>query len=276
MTHGWNSKEVQIDRFYVDGWAMVDGRQIIFEYNGCAFHSCERCKTIRRPKNEDERKEFFKNLPNSHVVSISGCEWHEQKFEIDFQSYTPRISPLLFKDNLAGPQFIKYILEESINGFMVVDISRTADAQKWMDVNWPPLFQKDEISYADLPEWMQPLYEENDFPKETIVQKMNAKKILLHTKFIKFYLQNGFTIDKIHKFYEYEGAKCFKNVFTKVYRARVEATEAKDEMKATAVKLVSNSMYGQLLLVSVINLHILHQFDVNLINFIINFIINVT
>ena len=79
---------------------------------------------------------------------------------------------------------------------------------------------------------------------------MNAKNLLLHTSLIKFYEENGFFVEKIHKFYEYQGSRCFKKVFDTVYEARVEATETKDEIKATAVKLVSNSMYGSLLTVS--------------------------
>ena len=79
---------------------------------------------------------------------------------------------------------------------------------------------------------------------------MHAKQLLLHTSLLKFYLENGFTVEKIYKFYEYQGAECFKTVFDTVYRARVEATEIQDDIKATAVKLVSNSMYGSLLLVS--------------------------
>ena len=260
MINGWNSKEVQIGRFYVDGWAMVDGRQIIFEYNGCAFHSCERCKTVRRSENEEERKRFFKNLANSQVVSISGCEWHAQKFEIQF---TPSISPLLLERTVDTPKLLALTQQGSINGFMIVDISRTDGAQKWMDINWPPIFQKEEILYQDLPEWMRPLFSGTEFPCKTIVQKMNAKKILLHTELIKFYLENGFRVSKIWKFYEYQGMNCFKNVYDKVYRARVEATEDKDSMKATAVKLVSNSMYGTLLLVSFI---IVHQFEINFIS----------
>ena len=79
---------------------------------------------------------------------------------------------------------------------------------------------------------------------------MHAKEILLHTCLLKFYLENGFRILKIHKFFEYEGSPCFKKVYSTVYEARVQATETNDDLKATAVKLVSNSMYGSMLVVS--------------------------
>ena len=66
---------------------------------------------------------------------------------------------------------------------------------------------------------------------------------------IKFYLENGFMLTKIYQLFEYQPSKSFQNVYEKVYKARVEATQTGDQMKATAVKLVSNSMYGQLLMV---------------------------
>ena len=253
MQHGWNRKEVMIGKYYVDGFACVDGKQIIFEYNGCAYHDCERCKTARiHEKDEDIRKQYFKHLPNSKVISISGCEWHIEKLDINFENYQPEISPLLFERKANILDFKSLVEDGSLYGFMVVDLDKNEDSQKWMKVNWPPIFQKEKIMRSDLSSEMQQKYSETEFPLETIVQKMHAKNLLLHTSLLKFYLENGFEITKIHKFYEYQGARCFQKVFKTVYEARVQATETHDEMKATAVKLVSNSMYGSLLLVSIL------------------------
>ena len=49
---------------------------------------------------------------------------------------------------------------------------------------------------------------------------------------------------------KFQGAPALINVYNNVYEARVTATETGDETKATATKLVSNSMYGQMLMVS--------------------------
>ena len=250
ICHGWNQKEVKIDKYYVDGYAEVDGTKIIFEYNGCAYHYCERCKTARiSTHDEAPRKQFFKNLPNSKIVSIFGCEWHIEKLEINFSSYQPKISPLLFERKTSAMQLVSLVRKGRLYGFMKVDLEQY-DAQKWVDMNYPPLIQKDEIHFGDLPNWMQELFHKEDFPKTTIVQKMHAKELLLHTSLLKFYLENGFTVNKVHKVYEYEGAPCFAKVFRTVYEARVQATETQDDIKATAVKLVSNAMYGSTLLVS--------------------------
>ena len=81
---------------------------------------------------------------------------------------------------------------------------------------------------------------------------MFCKQLLLHTELIYFYVRNGFKITYVHKFYEYEGARCFAKLHDIIYRARVEATCTNDNMRATAVKLVANSMYGIMLMVSLI------------------------
>ena len=233
----------------MDGYAEVDGKRIIYEYNGCAYHSCEKCSSVRVVKNDETaRKDFFQNLPNSKIISTSGCDWYIEK--LNLKTFQPSITPLLWSKTIETPQLLEMVQTEKVYGFVVCDISKNKDAQKWMNVNFPPILQKDQVLYEDLPRWMQELYNKEDFPIKTIFQKMHAKQLLLHTSLLKFYLENGFTVDKIYKFYEYQGAECFKTVFDTVYRARVEATEIQDDIKATAVKLVSNSMYGSLLLVS--------------------------
>ena len=259
MIYGWNSNEVQIGNYYCDGYAVVDDVRYVFEYNGCRFHDCDLCETERANKTDEQwRKGFFESLKNTKVIVMTSCQWSEKKKTLD---YDPGISPLLYKKKLRMENFIPLILTGEIYGFMIVDLSATEKAERFRKINWPPIFKKEEILYDDLPAWMQKITDEREFPKETIVQKMHARKILLHTDLLKFYLEQGFRIDVIHKFYEYEGRKCFGKVFKNVYEARVEATKTKDDenatdemkaaadMKATAVKLVSNSMYGQLLLV---------------------------
>ena len=49
--------------------------------------------------------------------------------------------------------------------------------------------------------------------------------------------------------FEYQKHSCYKDVHDKIYEARVDATIQKNNQKATAIKLVSNSMYGQMIMV---------------------------
>ena len=44
LISGWNSREVKIGPYIVDGYSQVDEKTYIFEFNGCFFHGCPICK----------------------------------------------------------------------------------------------------------------------------------------------------------------------------------------------------------------------------------------
>ena len=260
IKHGWNGKEVKLGKYYVDGYAVVDGRQFIFEYDGCKFHDCKKCdREMLYKRDENERSNFLKNLPNTTIMRQEECEWIDKLKSL---KYTPKISPILFKSKVYPEQMLKLLKEKKLFGFLIVDIVATQAADKFRKLNWPPILKKALVEFSDLPEWMREGLDEKQFPKEQIVQSMHAKDLLLHTCLLEFYLDHGFKVEKIHEFFEYEPSKCFEKVYSTVYEARVLATEMQTrtdateemknaaELKATAVKLVSNSMYGQMLQVS--------------------------
>ena len=68
-----------------------------------------------------------------------------------------------------------------------------------------------------------------------------AKQILLHTELVKFYLQNGFIVDNLSLFLEYEPGKCFKEFYEKSYALRVKATKENNQPLAQVTKITMNS-----------------------------------
>ena len=247
IKHGWNSEEVKIGPYYVDGFVRVDKLTYVLEYDGCKFHKCSKCENslLFPRKNENEKMKYFETRKNLIVLRISSCEWKEMRKNLRF---VPNISPLLMERKVKQNVFLEYIRENRIYGFALVDIISTSKCKKFLDINFLPILQKQMIKFCDLPNWMRSNTDPKSFPRETIVQKMNAKNILLHTELIKFYQENGFIVTRCEKFFEFQPQKCFKKVYDKVYKARVEATETGDNLKATAIKLVSNAMYGRFLL----------------------------
>ena len=220
IRHGWNSKEMRFGKYFVDGYALVDDRQLIFEYDGCIYHDCERCdREALFKRDESERNAFLQSLPKTTIIRITECEWQEK---MKILTYEPKISPILFHNKVYPEQMLKLLGEKKLYGFMLVDIVGTEKTQKFLDINWPPILRKAMVDFYDLPLWMQQNVDEKDFPKEQIVQSMHATELLLHTCLLEFYLENGFKITKIHKFFEYEGSECFEKVFKTVYEARVQ------------------------------------------------------
>ena len=254
IIHGWNSEEIKVDKFYVDGLVEVDKHTFILEYMGCHYHFCEKCHNpLGKERENYEKIRFFQNLSDHTTIRISSCEWLEKRKLLNIES---KISPVLSQDKIHINNFMDLIRNDKLYGFGLVDIYATPRAKKFLDLNFPPILSKQQISFTDLPQWMQNNADEKTFPRSTIIQSMHAEKILLHTNLIKFYLKHGFVITKCHMFFEYQGEKCFKIVHDKVYDARVQATQerenperrAESDRKATAIKLVSNSMYGRFLL----------------------------
>lgn len=43
---GWNSREVKLGPYKVDGYCQVDDICYVFEYDGCNFHKCKECSHI--------------------------------------------------------------------------------------------------------------------------------------------------------------------------------------------------------------------------------------
>ena len=248
---GWGSKEHKIGHYQIDGYAKVGNMHYFYEFNGCFFHNCEHCKIKNIAKDEEARLNFLKSIPNSELIVMTECKWNEMKKQITWKS---SISMHLCKHSIDQNIMIENFSRNELYGFAVVDIEATEKAKKFLDINWPPILFKAEITIDDLPKWMQANVTDKSFPRTTIVQGMFKNEILLHTELIYFYVQHGFQVTKVHKFFEFEGQCCFQKVHDVVYQARVDATLEDDSMKATAVKLVSNSMYGQMLMV--IKLHL--------------------
>lgn len=176
------------------------------------------------------------------------CDWTRMKLQNILPP--PIISPFLRRKNIYQFEILENL--PKITGFLLVDIEATDSANKFKDLNWPPLFSKKEINFDDIPKWMQAITHRASFPRKTMVQSMKQEKILLHTKLAEFYIEHGFKITKIHKFIEYEASKCFEDFYNVLYKLRVEATIEKNEAKATAIKLTGNSPYGKVRVISLI------------------------
>ena len=174
------------------------------------------------------------------------CEWNK----VNKANLPSAISSLLHKSRVSEETLLKEILADNIYGFAVVDIQPGPRTKKFLNLNWLPIIRHDEIQFSDLPLFMQRPEIAKTFPRRTLVQTLHATEILLHTKLIQWYVEQGFTIKKIYRMFEYQRYGCYKDVHDRVYEARVKATEEKNNKKATAIKLVSNSMYGQMIMVS--------------------------
>ena len=98
ILNGWNGKEVRIGKYYVDGYAVVDGHTWIFEYDGCKYHDCQKCdREMLVKRDESARNEYLKSLPYTTIMRQEECEW---QIKMKSLTYQPTISPILFKNKV--------------------------------------------------------------------------------------------------------------------------------------------------------------------------------
>ena len=195
--------------------------------------------------NDFHRDKYLKQL-GYIIIRIKECVWKKTNKESLPKS---SISSLIYKNQVSQNTMLAEILRDNVYGFALVDIEQTSKTDKFIDLNWLPVIKHDVIEHHDLPDFMKSRVTKNSFPRKTLVQALHATEHLLHTKLIQWYVNNGFIITKIHTMFEYQKYSCYKDVHDKIYEARVDATIQKNNQKATAIKLVSNSMYGQMIMV---------------------------
>ena len=194
---------------------------------------------IPRKRSDLDRDLFL--AQHGSVITMMGCEWDDIKKTAPMPSSS--ISPNLYRSSISEIEIINGVKSGSLYGFCVVDIKANSEAEKWQTINWPPIFIRDSIESEMVPDWMP--CNERTFPRSTLVQVMKGTEILLHTELLKFYMENGFFVTKVHRFLEYQPGKCFKAYHDALYKLRVEATIEGNSAKATAVKQTGNSSYGK-------------------------------
>ena len=266
ILYGWNTQEVLVGPYEVDGYVEVDEKKYVLEYDGCYFHdTCPKCglkgrKRVRSfkkksgiPKtifkeNAQERAKFMEDN-GFQTIRIHECEFNKHKTALKRD-----ISILQYESKICQEKLIDAIVKHDAYGFLLCDIEpHSEESNKFIELNWPPIIHNDDVLFDDLSPEMQKISSHIRFPRRTLVQTMHATKILLHTELVKFYVSNGFKISKAYDFYEFEASPCFDRLYTKLYESRVEATEQNDDTKATAIKLVGNSTYGQSIMVGIPN-----------------------
>ena len=130
------------------------------------------------------------------------------------------------KQNSQNCEFSKDVLKEKVFGIAQVDIEVIDRLYDKFSRMAPP-FAVQEIPDCDIPEEMK-IYKEKT-GRETVkgakklMGVVKAKKILLYTPLIKWYLQLGLRLTVVHHLVEYEPGKPFSWFPEEVANVRCEA-----------------------------------------------------
>ena len=148
-------------------------------------------------------------------------------------------------------ELIQNVLNNKLFGFFQVDIEVPEQLlDKFSEFS--PLFILSEVPEDQIPQHMQD-YKINTGRKKIKNNKkllgvMKAEKILLYSPLLKWYLNHGLQVTKIHKYISYTPGRPFKWFPEEVSSARRAADSDKNKKQlGDTAKLKGNSFYGKMI-----------------------------
>ena len=148
-------------------------------------------------------------------------------------------------------KLIQNVLNDKLFGFFQVDIEVPEQLRKHFS-EFSPLFILSEVPEDQIPQHMKD-YKINTGRKKIKNNKkllgvMKAEKILLYSPLLKWYLNHGLQVTKIHKYISYTSGRPFKWFPEEVSAARRAADQDKNKKQlGDTAKLKGNSFYGKLI-----------------------------
>ena len=148
-------------------------------------------------------------------------------------------------------EIIQNVLNDKLFGFFQVDIEVPEQKRKRFS-EFCPLFVISEVSEDQIPQHMKD-YKINTGRKmiknnKKLLGVMKAEKILLYSPLLKWYLNHGLQVTKIHRYISYTSGRPFKWFPEEVSSARRAADQDKNKKQlGDTAKLKGNSFYGKMI-----------------------------
>ena len=121
--------------FFVDGFLEMGNEKFFYEYNGCRFHHCDRCRSEPKIMRRDTDK-FDKLRRMGKLEVMQECEWKE-KLETLQNVCTPSF-PLILQNKGSEEQILEGIRSGELFGFVKCDVK---SPQKYIDEHISTNFQ---------------------------------------------------------------------------------------------------------------------------------------
>ena len=148
-------------------------------------------------------------------------------------------------------EIIKNVLNDKLFGFFEVDIEVPEQKRKRFS-EFCPLFVISEVPEDQIPHHMKD-YKINTGRKmiknnKKLLGVTKTEKILLYSPLLKWYLNHGLQVTKIHRYISYISGRPFKWFPEEVSSARREADNDKNKKQlGDTAKLKGNSFYGKMI-----------------------------
>ena len=180
-----------------------------------------------------------------NVVEMWECEWRQiKKNNRELQRFiASEVRRTLDTDKIVSAErILSEVRHERLFGCMEVDI-RVPDHLKERFIEMCPIFKNTEISRADIGDFMQTYAEEHNIlaqPRRSLIGSVKGEKILLATPLLKWYLEHGLEVTRVHQVVEFTPEPCFKTFGDAVSDARRAGdADPRKAIIADTMKMVS-------------------------------------
>ena len=268
--------EVRVGRYLCDAMAYVtdpntgENKHVIVNFDGCRYHPHMGCKLYKmKPHCPIDRSRQQRTLHRDRycermgyiVHRIRECEYQEMKRNSpELKKFIESRKPAYYKpykNSLSQEEILAGVRSGELFGMVEVDISIPSswEGEFKKDLSpyeyfseMSPLFCTTLVEFKDIGEHMQEHIKKFNLsqkPRKLLVGGMKAKKLLLATPLLRWYLNHGLQVSKIYQTVEFTPKACFKNFVRDVTAARRagDISPAKS-LFADLNKLIGNASYG--------------------------------
>ena len=262
ILHQYNYGEVSVgsQRIRVDG--IVPDRKLIYQFHGCYWHghTCQINKTLMTSTKGREWIEerssktaavtlYLKSLGYT-VVEQYECQWIKLRKNTQCLKLIPEWS--VNRPSSAGKmsqaEIIEGVKSGSVFGLIQVDI-HTPEHLKPYFAEMTPVFKNILVSKEDVGDHMKTYLESVGKlrqPQRQLIGSFHGSGLLLGTPLLKWYLEKGLVVSKVHLLVQYTPEETFRPFVQEVTAARRKGDENVDcKILSDLYKLLGNSSYGK-------------------------------
>ena len=185
------------------------------------YHGCPKCKPDNRDNKSrglslNQKYQKTKKMDEYilscgfDLVSIWECEWNQLKRgQIIHNQY---VYPTERRYRMSESELLEYIKSGKIFGAVEVDL-KVPDNLKSYFQEMPPIFKNTTVSRDDIGDFMKGFLDSQDIEfkdRRYLIGSMWGEKILVITPLLRWYLEHGLIVTKIHQIVEFNPKKCFE------------------------------------------------------------------
>ena len=145
------------------------------------------------------------------MVEIWECSWNSKKRNIQINQHK-YLYPLEHKFRVTQKEILDSIRNNELFGAVLCDIHVPQDFEEFFK-EMTPVFKNVTVTLDDIGVHMREFLEATGQTfkgARYLIGSMFGERILLITPLIKWYLENGLIVTKIHEVIQFKPMKCFK------------------------------------------------------------------